>query len=535
MAKTAQTPKTPPVPTGHIVEGTSHTVTFGDGVAFEVRQPHYDRVGRLWGEIVAKLDGVPVNQALINLLDQRHRIDFHQVAVGRDGRVDWQDYLLSLITPLQESLAGEASGGDAVSEGKADLWPTLEKKALHGLAGILTIAIDPYTEADLVAVLLNLLAGFGNLVGSGPHFRVEFTRHRLRLFVALVGPTAKARKGQSWSTPRHIFSCIDELWAKNRVTSGLSSGEGLIYHVRDQRKERQPIKEKGRVIDYEEVIVDDGESDKRLLIIEEEFAQALKVMSREGNILSPILRQAWDTGDLHPLTKTNPIRATDAHISVVGHITRDELLRHLSDTEQANGFANRFLWACVRRSKEIPDPTGIPQRILNPLIIRLRHAVEAARQIGEMRRDEDTQAQWSELYPGLTADKPGLLGAITARAEAQVMRLACIYAALDSTAIVQRPHLEAALAVWRYCEASARYIFGDSTGNPMADRILMRLQEQGPMDRTAISGLFGRNMPSARIEHALATLEQSKHIIVEPIKNAQGGRPLTVIRLAEPR
>jgi hypothetical protein len=100
---------------------------------------------------------------------------------------------------------------------------------------------------------------------------------------------------------------------------------------------------------------------------------------------------------------------------------------------------------------------------------------------------------------------------------------------------VQRPHLEAALAVWRYCEASARYIFGDSTGDPMADRILMRLQEQGPMDRTAISGLFGRNMPSARIEHALATLEQSKHIIVEPIKNAQGGRPLTVIRLAEPR
>jgi hypothetical protein len=442
MAKhgSAQAPSTPPVQTGHTVEGLVHTLTFADGIAFEVRDPHYDRMGRLWAEIMAKLDGAAVNQATINLLDQRQRVDFHQIAGGRDGRVDWQDYLLSLITPLQERLAGEASCAEAALEGKAERWPTLDKKALHGLAGTFVIAIDPYTEADLVAILLNILTAFGNAVGSRPHFRVE-----------------------------------------------------------------------------------------------EEFAQALKVMSREGNILSPVLRQAWDTGDLHPLTKTNPIRATDAHISIVGHITRDELLRHLGDTERANGFANRFLWACVKRSKEIPDPTCIPEHVLNPLIIRLHNAVEAAQQIGEVRRDEETRELWSDLYPALSADKPGLLGAITARAEAQVMRLACIYAALDSTAIIQRPHLEAALAVWQCCEASARYIFGDSTGDSIADRILAALQEKGPMDRTAISGLFGRNMPSARIERALAMLEQSKRIIVEPIKNAQGRRPLTVIRLVEQR
>lgn len=135
------------------------------------------------------------------------------------------------------------------------------------------------------------------------------------------------------------------------------------------------------------------------------------------------------------------------------------------------------MWACVKRSKEIPDPTAIPDRVLNPLITRLHNAVEAAQQIGEMRRDEETQVLWGDLYPALSADKPGLLGAITARAAAQVMRLACLYAALDSTAIVQRPHLEAALAVWRYCDASAKYIFGDSTGDPMADRILDALEE----------------------------------------------------------
>jgi hypothetical protein len=120
-------------------------------------------------------------------------------------------------------------------------------------------------------------------------------------------------------------------------------------------------------------------------------------MSREGNILSPILRQAWDTGDLHSLTKTNPIRATDAHISIIGHITKDELLRYLGDIEMANGYANRFLWALVRRSKKIANPTGTPDSALNPLIIRLQKAIESAKVMGEMHRDAEAEVWWTEL------------------------------------------------------------------------------------------------------------------------------------------
>ena len=135
----------------------------------------------------------------------------------------------------------------------------------------------------------------------------------------------------------------------------------------------------------------------------------------------------------------------------------------------------------------------------------------------------------NELSEGQT----GLFGAITARAEVQVMRLAATYAALDGTALIQVHHLEAALAVWRYCEASARLIFGDSTGDPVADRILVALQEQGPLDRTRLSALFGRHMPSVRIERAMDSLKQAKRITVETIKNPQGGRPLSVVRLSE--
>src|SRR5690606_36461745 len=118
----------------------------------------------------------------------------------------------------------------------------------------------------------------------------------------------------------------------DRVVHGLSSGEGLIWAVRDPIIQRQAVKEKGRVVDYEEVEVDPGVEDKRLLVVEGEFATALRVLGREGNILSAVVRNAWDTGDLRTLTKNSPAKATGAHTSIIGPVTRDELLRNLDST-----------------------------------------------------------------------------------------------------------------------------------------------------------------------------------------------------------
>lgn len=80
----------------------------------------------------------------------------------------------------------------------------------------------------------------------------------------------------------------------------------------------------------------------------------LGVAGRDGNTLSAVLRDCWDTGNLRVLTRKDPLRATAAHVSVLGHVTVPELRRRLTDTEAANGFANRFLWVCVRRSKRLP-------------------------------------------------------------------------------------------------------------------------------------------------------------------------------------
>jgi hypothetical protein len=406
--------------------------------------------------------------------------------------------------------------------------PVLSCEALYGLPGKIVKAIEPFTESDLVAVLSNILTAFGNIVGPIPYYRVEHTKHHLNLFIAQVGDTSKGRKGTAWSTPKRMLRDIDSAWTDGRVTGGLSSGEGLISAVRDERHEKKPIREKGRPVDYEYVLVDEGVQDKRLLLVEEELSQALKVMARDGNILSAIVRQAWDHGNLNPLTKSNPIKATGAHISIVGHITREELLRYLTETEQANGFANRFIWLMVYRSKCIPNPTGIPDEILFPLTEKLRGRVEAARRVGEMVRTDEAETIWAGVYPELSEGKPGLIGRVLGRAEAQVMRLACIYALLDGFDIVGIEHLAAALALWDYSEKSATAIFGEMSGDPTADRILAALDEQMDMTETDIYTLFGGHVPSNAIQRALNALRAAGKARRET--EATGGRPKTIWR-----
>src|SRR5262249_39762309 len=120
--------------------------------------------------------------------------------------------------------------------------------------------------------------------------------------------------------------------------------------------------------------------------------------------------------------------------------------------------------------------------------------------------------------------KPGLLGAVIARAEAQVMRLACLNALLDCSPIIRKEHLLAAIALWDYCEASARHVFGESLGDPVADELLRVLRASpAGLDRTEIRDLFARNRSAQQIGHALALLLEHGPARCE--SRATGGRP----------
>lgn len=405
-------------------------------------------------------------------------------------------------------------------------WPVpIGRAAYHGITGEIVDAIEPQTEADPAALIVQLLVLIGNMIGRGPHFRAEADAHYTNLSVVLVGETAKGRKGSSFNRIKLPLESVDDGWAASRITSGLSSGEGLIHAVRDPIHQQRPVRQKGRIVGYEDEIIDAGVDDKRLLVVESEFASTLRVMERDGNTLSAVMRQAWDGANLRIMTKNSAETAAAPHISVVAHVTRDEVRRYLGRTELGNGFANRFLWVCVRRSKLLPEGGGTIATD-EGVMAALRGAVEFARTLGEVRRDDEAAVVWREAYPDLSHGHPGLLGAVTSRAEAQVMRIAMIYALLDASEAIQRVHLGAALEVWRYCFESAAYVFGTAMGDPVADDLLAALRRAGAngMTRTEINtNVFARNRSALEIGRAVAVLEGQG--LARCVMAPTGGRP----------
>jgi hypothetical protein len=390
-------------------------------------------------------------------------------------------------------------------------WPAPPRDAaLHGPAGEFVTRTAPHTESDPMALLIQFLVCFGAAAGRNIHYAVEATRHSLNEFVILVGPSGKGRKGSAWDHVEALLSELDRQFAERCVSSGLSSGEGLIYEVRDASGS------------------DSGAQDKRRLIIESEFAQVLKVLAREGNTLSPVVRNAWDGKPLQTIAKNAPVRATGAHIAIIGHITKDELLRFVSGTELANGFVNRFLVVAVTRSQELP----FGGRLQGEQLARVRDTTLTALRFASLPRqltfNPHARERWIEVYGPLSRGEEGLLGAATRRAEAHVVRLATIYATLDLSEQIALAHLEAALAVWRYSLDSARWIFGDTLGDPTADEIWALAKDRpAGVTRSEVRDLFSRNKKAREIDRALTVLEEAGRLT--RTSSADGrGRPAEI-------
>jgi hypothetical protein len=389
----------------------------------------------------------------------------------------------------------------------APLPPALAVPALYGIAGRVVCSLTPHTEADPAAVLLQFLAAFGNLVGPALHCRVGATRHGLNLFVVLVGESSKARKGTSWRQISSLLAEADPLWFTRRVTTARPTPNAILHALRDQQ----------------------SVADCRLFLLSEEFASVLHALGRETGQLSPLLRCAWDGGDLCALDSRRPVQSTAAHISLVGHVTKAELAHHLSRTESANGFANRCLWTSVRRSKSLPDGGSLPPEQQSALAADLRRTLAWAHGQDEILFSRTSAARelWNDRYAALSQGREDAYGAATSRAEAQVLRLSAIYAALDSSPLIDACHLQAALAVWDYCCASARLLFDTAPIDPTARRISQALDvtPEG-LSRVQIRALFNRHVSKERIDLALEQLMTLGLINRET--SAGRGRPATL-------
>jgi hypothetical protein len=383
-------------------------------------------------------------------------------------------------------------------------FPVPADAAYHGVVGTWAKEMAPHTEADPAALLFQLMARVMNMVGfgtdssgehqpqfdakgraNGPHIRLGGAVHHARLFPVIVGASAKARKGHSDKEVTYFLKSVDaDLVARSRM-GGFASGEGLVAAVSD-KYDRQ-----GELIEVVE---------KRVIVYETELASLLAAGSREGSRLSPLIRNAYDGDPLENRKSKETQCAEDAFVSLIGHITEEELRIKLSECEIRNGFANRLMFVCARRQRKLPLGGMMPTEKFNTLVARLKIAINRARGLGELKMSAECEARWAEVYDSFS-DEAGVAGALLARAETHTLRMAVAYAALDGSETIEVHHLNAAYALWQYVEASTRRMFRHHSGDPDAQKLLQELRAVYPygLSHTDQYNLFGRHVSAPKL------------------------------------
>jgi len=479
--------------------------------------------------------------------------DLSHIRNAKGKPFDGQPQFVDLIGGKRVNAGGRAKPGEEDDIIDIPEWPTPPApEAFDGLAGDFGKLWQDHTEADHVALLIQFLTFFGHAVGREAYFAVGGDNHRANLYTLLVGTSSKARKGQSYGCVKYTYDMVappsstpfngqtaavlppSETLAILHEASGLSSGEGLINSVRD---ESMGTNKKG-----ERVILDHGIDDKRLLVQESEFASTLRRMSRDGNTLSETIRDGWDCKPtMGTMTRTSPLKATKPFISILGHITRYDLQMYLNDVSLTNGFANRFMFIATRRIRKLPNPGRPRLDALNAFASRLASVIAAARKVKQMHRSIDANVLWTSVYDQLEAPRTGRLhNSVMGRASAYVVRLSMLYALLDSGKaiestdkyksnlkhtgrIIESRHIRSALALWNYAERTSKFIFGDSLGDKLAEKIEKMLVEAGASGLTTRE-ITHKSGAKKGVPDALRLLVDCERVRVEELKDTKANR-----------
>jgi hypothetical protein len=418
-------------------------------------------------------------------------------------------------------LAAEAAGIDPDNDPVSVVsFPVLHPDALQGTAGGIVDAVMPYTEAHPAAVLATLLARFGTAVGNGPHVWADNRKQPCLFFVLVVGKTASGAKGTSSGVVNALFcKAHGDACTTLKKTSGLSTGEGLLELIRDGNGDDPNAKN-----------FDEGVWDKRIFDEESEFGGTMTVMERPGNSLSRIMREAWEGGILRTVTRGSPLTVTGGHVGIVAHITPGELKIKLSEAQLSGGTVNRFLPIASKRTKLCPDGGNIPEQIAAASGQLIGDRVEAAHQLGEVKRTEAATELWRAQYGQLRRDRPdGQVAQAVARAAPQVLRLSLGYALLDGCDVIDVPHLKAALALWQYVTDSAEWMFGVEPDDGVQDALVAFIAAAGASGRSKTEinvGHFQGHKKAGEIDAILKPLLRDGRIRQE-VDSSGRGRAVT--------
>lgn len=390
--------------------------------------------------------------------------------------------------------------------------PRPDPAALYGLMGDVARAGGDTTEANPFAIAANFIAFMSCAVGRGPYMAIGNTLHHPRMFMLHIGRSGRGRKGDAVSLISRIESALRILSTDSTPQvhrGGLSSREGLVYLIHDGytegKTEFPPI------------------NDKRLLVVESEFANVLQQSKREGNTLSAALRDCWDGVSLKPATKSNRLWATDPNIAMIGAVTPSELLALMASRELTNGFANRFFMFWAERTKMLAFPRATPQEDVDALAVRVLEVLnfcKADRWTDKnkkcMELSTDARTRYEVLYQGELNDNSAgeRITALIERRAPMLLRLAMLFALCDLTDTIEVQHINAARAWVRYSVDSIKFVFGSAADemetsevNENAQKIIDFIKTHQRVTRKQITvDCFGRHVNKTRIDAALDDL-----------------------------
>ena len=384
--------------------------------------------------------------------------------------------------------------------------PWWDDNILYGPAGELVKKASQYNEAHPAGMLLDFLVAFGNMIGRGPYFNINSTRHYTNEFLARVGDSSYSRKGGGRDAIDEPLKIIAADWYRDRVVSGFGSSEAIVHSIRDACVQKRFEKKKNR---YTTVSVP-GVDDKRLCIRESELASVFVLAGKAESRADIVLREGWDSKPLRNIVKgategiNNSAFCMEPHISISGDTTSHELVCKMPKGADENGFGNRFLYCYVYRVKLCPN--GGPELDWSQEVVYFFEALQFAQAQKYVPLSAAAKKVWIRLYTEIENNHlPGQAGKMTSRAAAHIRRLALIYTLIDKSGVVESRHLQAARKLWNYCEESARYIFNKYTREHLG--ILLFVESKSETTLTAIrEDLYHRNKRAGWIRAQVAEL-----------------------------
>jgi hypothetical protein len=354
---------------------------------------------------------------------------------------------------------------------------SLAPEALHGPAGEFAQLAAEKNETVIPGVLVCTLVAAGAVMDRGAFFRHGYSVHGPRVFAITVGPHRT-----------HYNNYLDPIRAIFRRT-----GE-----VEEELLEYKTI---GRILSGDrlpDASDETNQDSERPLLAVGEFDTTWSSLARSTSKLHAIWRDAWDHR---------------CNVAIMAHATETDLLACPISDRMAE-TASRMLWCSVGPLVDVPLPQGLSAQECKRLADTFANCAMQADRYGQMSFNASAQDLWKEKYASLVAERADAAGIVTSRGHAQVIRLAVIYALLDSSREIDVSHLNAAGAVWDYCRLSAETLFGTHPEDAVASRILEALAVR-PHSQTELHRLFHNHAPGARIRATLDNLASAGRAVVE--------------------